>query len=415
MVNYINPIRPDARDDETKRSDRSKPNKPPQGDSFRKSMDEGRSRKDDGENVSPIEEGDEKPPSLFDLPKSNKAKGKPPSKSQGDIRPNNESSPLFPSLDPNKELSSDQGENFSSDTFGFNPFESEGPIKEHSQELPNLIPSQPLNLETTIPIETHPFSQPESEAFSASSPQIEISVKGQQEQKKQLAGPIDTLADSHRAAVAQKTQKEKEIKGGEELMEQNESVGSSKKSKKRETTGSIGSAELKNDPTLTVNGTVQSVSLQTEKADKNQEIARQSTIDELATQMIERIQILQKGNESQTTIVLRNPPVLEGATITLTASDHAKREFNISFANLSPDAKLLLDRKLTEDSLTETLERKGIIIHMLTTTTQADPLLTVDAGQTSRDQQEQQGRQDKQQQGEQRQKKPDNGEDEEIL
>ena len=112
---------------------------------------------------------------------------------------------------------------------------------------------------------------------------------------------------------------------------------------------------------------------------------------------------------------MRNPPILDGATITLTTTDNAKREVNIAFANLSPDAKMLLDRKLKEDSLTQTLDRKGITVHMLTTTTQAEQPLAPQAGQSFRErqqegqQQQQQGREGR----EGRQKKP--GSDEEEL
>ena len=126
-----------------------------------------------------------------------------------------------------------------------------------------------------------------------------------------------------------------------------------------------------------------------------------NTIRDLATQIIDRIQVMTKGNETQTMITLRHPPVLEGATITLTSSDHAKQEFNISFANLSPEAKLLLDNKLRDDPLSAALERRGITVHILTTSTQPEQALI----HTYSDQHERQEQgQQRQEQGQQRQR-----------
>lgn len=106
---------------------------------------------------------------------------------------------------------------------------------------------------------------------------------------------------------------------------------------------------------------------------------------------------MRKGDLTSTIITLRHPPVMAGSTITLTSSANANREFNISFANLSPDAKVFLDRKLKEDSLTETLERKGIIVHNVTTTTEPEKVISADAGQASKDRQDQQQEQQQQQ------------------
>lgn len=122
-----------------------------------------------------------------------------------------------------------------------------------------------------------------------------------------------------------------------------------------------------------------------------------STIREIATQIIDRIQIMKKEGETSTMITLRHPPLLAGSTITLHATDHAKNEFNISFANLSHQGKIFLDRMLKEDPLNLALERKGIIVHHLVTTTQPETLITQETGQTPQDQR------DKQQQGQKQQ------------
>ena len=159
----------------------------------------------------------------------------------------------------------------------------------------------------------------------------------------------------------------------------------------------------------TVHAPIQGAGFLTEKTQEVQQPHRSATIRDLAAQIIDRIQVMRKEDQTSTIITLRHPPILSGATITLTASDHAKREFNITFANLSPDAKLFLDRKLKEDSLTQNLERKGIVVHNLTTTTQAETVITADAGQGAKE------RHDQQQEQQQQQKRQQQAEEEENL
>ena len=171
----------------------------------------------------------------------------------------------------------------------------------------------------------------------------------------------------------------------------------SKKDKsKGETKTSAPDAGGEKGVAATAQPAIQGGSFQSDKVQETSEASRSATIRELAAQIVDRIQVMRKGDLTSTIITLRHPPVMAGSTITLTASDTAKREFNISFANLSPDAKAFLDRKLKEDSLTETLERKGIIVNNLTTTTEPEKIISADAGQASRDRQDQQ--QDQQQQ-----------------
>jgi len=150
----------------------------------------------------------------------------------------------------------------------------------------------------------------------------------------------------------------------------------------------------------------QSTQFQTEITVENGEPIRPATVHELVTQIVDRVQIMKKEDLTQTMITLRNPPILAGSTITLTASDHAKKEFNISFANLSPDAKIFLDNILKEQSLTTALESKGLTVHILTTSTQAEQPFIVDDKQPQQEREGQhQGQQRDNQQEQQQQKR----------
>lgn len=150
------------------------------------------------------------------------------------------------------------------------------------------------------------------------------------------------------------------------------------------------------------------IAFNTEKPEVKEEEAPRATIRELAARIIEKIQTMRTEGKTDTIVTLRNPPMLEGATMTLSAMDGAKREFNISFTNLTDAGKLFLDRKLSEDNLTQILERKGIIVNTLRTTTLPElPLATDSDNRFYRDQQQR----DEQQQQQRRQNQTFDAED----
>jgi hypothetical protein len=91
----------------------------------------------------------------------------------------------------------------------------------------------------------------------------------------------------------------------------------------------------------------------------------QAMIDKL----VKEVQVMESNGKTETTIVLKNPPLLEGATITVTAFDHAAKEFNISFENLSQTGQQLLSQQNMRADLLHTLEQKGYNVHILTATT----------------------------------------------
>lgn len=128
------------------------------------------------------------------------------------------------------------------------------------------------------------------------------------------------------------------------------------------------------------------------------ETAQAKPLQEIITQIVDRITVMQKGDLTETTITLRNPPILSGATITLSTLDQAKGEFNITFASLSPEGKLFLDRQMSENSLAEALKGKNIVVHQVITTTQVQNVIQAEQGQPSREEQQQKEQQQQQQQ-----------------
>lgn len=354
MLNNLSSNKPvDNRSESSSDSHRVKPQEPPRDDKFRKVYRDERRTPKNEEELASVDEKDETP-SLFDLSKKGKTKGKS-SLSKSALK---DQAPSDSTV--GRRLYPKQGE------------DQEGLFANEEGLLPT---------ESDIPQETMP-------------------VENFEEMPAEIKEPIEQAQIPEKLNVSQESmaaQVKKPVEKPSSETKESGQVSKKDKSKGESRSQSVESGQEKG--TGQVNTGSQSVAFHTEKAEQAQETARSATIKDLATQIIDRIQIMRRDDQTSTMITLRHPPILEGATITLTASDNAKREFNISFANLSPDAKSFLDRKLNEDSLTQTLERKGIVVHMVTTTTQAETLLNVDAGQAFRDRQEQQ--QQQQQQGQQ--------------
>lgn len=97
--------------------------------------------------------------------------------------------------------------------------------------------------------------------------------------------------------------------------------------------------------------------------------ARANLAENLQALASQLITVKTKG-QLDTVVVLENPPMFKGATVKISSFESAQGQWNISIAGLRPDAKLLLDQQL--DSLKGALSEKGLVVHMLTTTTQVE-------------------------------------------
>jgi hypothetical protein len=370
MLNNVSPSRPDNRVETS--ANPLKPQGKPRTDDFRKTFRKERepSAKDE-EELAPIEKEDSSP-SVFDLSK-NKTKNKSALSKNSALKDQSSSSDLA-----TRHPSPQDGDEQTLDFFA------------GQQETDSDIPQKPVE-DTLLAI--------------ADETPIQENLQEMETLPSQVPGEIKKNLDQSQAKTMDAIRQQ-----GKLLEQPQKSKKSEKSTFETKQSGQASKSVGQEKPdAAAVNAGLQPVAFQTEKAQEQQEVTRSATIKDLVNQIVDRIQVMRRENQTSTMITLRDPPLLEGATITLTTSDHAKREFNISFANLSPDAKLFLDRKLNEDSLTQSLERKGLVVHMLTTTTQAENLLNVESGQAPRDQQEQ--RQQQQQQKQQQSQ----GEEEEFT
>lgn len=444
MVNNLSSIRPSKGGDSADKPGRMKPLSQPRDDSFRKLAKERRPSKEEEEIASEEQPETEssRPPSLFELSKSKNAtaKGMPGKKGS----PFEQLSKTKSSLDKNQQLASLNDEPSSQEELMLveeEPKEKklfadeetptdakQAQLKARSTKQPTVRGEQ-LASKGEKPVEKgilaeagenalfEPDLEPESEFLEKPESEfLEQPESGflEQPESKLLAANADKGVKDRVPANELNRQQAATLhaqrsKSSEKLpdLEESSKKPVSKKEKSKSESGAEKTGALEERAKLAVNASIQSAELQTDagKTQESQQTPRASTIREIAAQIVERIQVMKRDDLTTTLVTLRHPPILEGATISLTTSDHAKREFNISFANLSPEAKLFIDRKLNEDSLTATLERKGIIVHMLTTTTQPETLIKTETGQPTRDQE---------QQREQREGKKDQSQEEET-
>lgn len=97
------------------------------------------------------------------------------------------------------------------------------------------------------------------------------------------------------------------------------------------------------------------------KVGKEEAAKPSSTIQQIADKIVEKLQTVQTGDKIDTTITLKSPPMLEGASITITSSASAKGEISLAFSNLSPEGKALIDQNTA--SLKLALEKNGYTVH----------------------------------------------------
>lgn len=83
---------------------------------------------------------------------------------------------------------------------------------------------------------------------------------------------------------------------------------------------------------------------------------------EVIRQAAEAIATFVTKHETRTIITIKQPPIFEGATLTVTEYSSAPRQFNITFTNLSPDAQRLVESMANQQQLKQTLIEKGYTV-----------------------------------------------------
>jgi hypothetical protein len=105
--------------------------------------------------------------------------------------------------------------------------------------------------------------------------------------------------------------------------------------------------------------------------------SRAAYIQDIVNQMVAKLQTVRTEGKTDTIITLKQPPMFDGVNLIVTSFDSAKKEFNIAFENLSPQAKQMLDLQQNRTDLKLALEEKGYGVHIIVTTTEVEHPVTV--------------------------------------
>jgi hypothetical protein len=125
--------------------------------------------------------------------------------------------------------------------------------------------------------------------------------------------------------------------------------------------------------------------------------SRAEALQKLVNQLIDKLyNIRQTNGRIDTTITLKGIQLFEGATVTITEFDTSAGELNLSFENLSSDARSFLEQNASE--LRQKLEDNGHIVHQIQTTEQSNEHISKSEQQNPfKEQQEEQEKQEQEQ------------------
>jgi len=133
-------------------------------------------------------------------------------------------------------------------------------------------------------------------------------------------------------------------------------------------------------------------------ADRAAGVTKQSKaqLDLMEKLLAKAITQMKADGKTETTISIKNIPLFANAKVTVTSFESAKGEFNVTFSELSNEAKQLLDNQQVKESMLRHLEERGYMVHILVATTEADEtLLTAEAHELAEEQGEEEKEQDK--------------------
>ncbi|MCB1111720.1 MAG: hypothetical protein H7A37_05930 [Chlamydiales bacterium] len=95
-------------------------------------------------------------------------------------------------------------------------------------------------------------------------------------------------------------------------------------------------------------------------------------IEMLITQMVSHVQEVSTVDRTEIIIELKHPPLFEGARLVITEFDTAKRELNITFERLTPEAQVVLSTPEHRDMLHHGMKEHGYHVHIMIASTEEE-------------------------------------------
>jgi len=94
--------------------------------------------------------------------------------------------------------------------------------------------------------------------------------------------------------------------------------------------------------------------------------AHRAELHALVEQVSQTMATLASKTDTTIVVTLKHPPLFEGASLIVKEATTAKNEFNITFENLSPQARQLIASIANQEQLRQGLIDKGYTLHMVT-------------------------------------------------
>lgn len=112
-----------------------------------------------------------------------------------------------------------------------------------------------------------------------------------------------------------------------------------------------------------------------------------SPIHDIVVELIDKLTIIQAKGQTDTVVTLNMPGVFKGTVVVISEFDTAHGQLNLSFENLSVQAKNLIDSLPNREALLVALSERGYIVQTVVATTQLEhrPILS-DAAQSGKQQ-----------------------------
>ena len=90
--------------------------------------------------------------------------------------------------------------------------------------------------------------------------------------------------------------------------------------------------------------------------------AQRTAMIQLITQAAEALATFVSKEVTSTVVTIRQPPIFEGATLMVTEHSAAPRQFNITFGNLSPEARRMVESVANQQQLKQALVDRGYTV-----------------------------------------------------
>ena len=115
--------------------------------------------------------------------------------------------------------------------------------------------------------------------------------------------------------------------------------------------------------------------------------SRREALFQLISQTAEAITTFVSKDVTSTVVTIRQPPIFEGATLTVTEYTTSPQQFNITFGNLTPEAQRMVESMANQQQLKQAMIDRGYTVQNIiieATPAKAEPIISTESpsGQT---------------------------------